>query len=90
VDSPADPLSPRERDIRALLVGGASNTRIAETLFVTPNTVRTHLDRIRDKTGTCNRAELTRYAMRAGIEAVNSSPVTSAARAGGTLLIAHE
>ena len=64
------PLSARERQIMALLAGGASNTRIAETLYVTPNTVRTHLDRIRDKTGARNRAELTRYAIQAGIEPV--------------------
>jgi predicted ATPase/class 3 adenylate cyclase/DNA-binding CsgD family transcriptional regulator len=69
-DSPAGPLSARERQIMALLAGGASNARIAETLFVTPNTVRTHLDRIRDKTGARNRAELTRYAIQAGIEPV--------------------
>jgi predicted ATPase/class 3 adenylate cyclase/DNA-binding CsgD family transcriptional regulator len=72
--SPAGPLSARERQIMALLAGGASNAKIAETLFVTPNTVRTHLDRIRDKTGARNRAELTRYAMRAGIEPVVPSP----------------
>jgi DNA-binding CsgD family transcriptional regulator/tetratricopeptide (TPR) repeat protein len=69
-DSPAGPLSAREREIMALLAGGASNAKIAGTLFVTPNTVRTHLDRIRDKTGARNRAELTRYAMQAGIEPV--------------------
>jgi predicted ATPase/class 3 adenylate cyclase/DNA-binding CsgD family transcriptional regulator len=73
-DSPAGPLSARERQIMALLAGGASNARIAETLFVTPNTVRTHLDRIRDKTGARNRAELTRYALQAGIEPVVPSP----------------
>jgi non-specific serine/threonine protein kinase len=73
-DSPAGPLSARERQIMALLAGGASNAKIAETLFVTPNTVRTHLDRIRDKTGARNRAELTRYAMQAGIEPVVPSP----------------
>jgi predicted ATPase/class 3 adenylate cyclase/DNA-binding CsgD family transcriptional regulator len=73
-DSPAGPLSARERQIMALLAGGASNARIAETLFVTPNTVRTHLDRIRDKTGARNRAELTRYAIQAGIEPVVPSP----------------
>ena len=73
-DSPAGPLSARERQIMALLAGGASNAKIAETLFVTPNTVRTHLDRIRDKTGARNRAELTRYAIQAGIEPVVSSP----------------
>ncbi|MGD0244109.1 MAG: LuxR C-terminal-related transcriptional regulator [Streptosporangiaceae bacterium] len=66
----AGPLSARETQIKALLAGGASNARIAATLFVTPNTVRTHLDRIRDKTGARNRAELTRYALQAGIEPV--------------------
>ncbi len=69
-DGPDGPLSARERQIMALLAGGASNAKIAEALFVTPNTVRTHLDRIRDKTGARNRAELTRYAMQAGIEPV--------------------
>ena len=73
-DSPPGPLSARERQIMALLAGGASNAKIAQTLFVTPNTVRTHLDRIRDKTGARNRAELTRYAIQAGIEPVVPSP----------------
>jgi predicted ATPase/class 3 adenylate cyclase/DNA-binding CsgD family transcriptional regulator len=72
--SPAGLLSAREREIIALLAGGASYAKIAETLFVTPNTVRTHLDRIRDKTGARNRAELTRYAIQAGIEPVVLSP----------------
>jgi predicted ATPase/class 3 adenylate cyclase/DNA-binding CsgD family transcriptional regulator len=73
-DSPAGPLSARERQIMALLAGGASSAKIAEALFITPNTVRTHLDRIRDKTGARNRAELTRYAIQAGIEPVVPSP----------------
>jgi DNA-binding CsgD family transcriptional regulator len=68
------PLSARERQILALLAGGASNAKIAEALFVTPNTVRTHLDRIRDKTGARNRAELTRYALQVGIEPVVPAP----------------
>ena len=73
-DSPAVPLSAREQEIMALLAGGASNAKIAQTIFVTPNTVRTHLDRIRDKTGARNRAELTRYAIQAGIEPVVLPP----------------
>jgi DNA-binding NarL/FixJ family response regulator len=72
--SPAGALSERERQIMALLAGGASNAKIAETLYVTLNTVRTHLDRIRDKTGARNRAELTRYAIAVGIEPVVPSP----------------
>ncbi len=73
-DSPAGPLSAREREIMALLAGGASNAKIAQTLFMSTNTVRTHLDRIRDKTGARNRAELTRYAIQGGIEPVIPSP----------------
>jgi predicted ATPase/class 3 adenylate cyclase/DNA-binding CsgD family transcriptional regulator len=72
--SPAVLLSAREQEIMALLAGGASNARIAETLYVTLNTVRTHLDRIRDKTGARNRADLTRYAIEAGIEPKVPSP----------------
>jgi DNA-binding NarL/FixJ family response regulator len=63
-----NPLSARERQIIALLAGGASNAAIAAALYVTVNTVRTHLDRIRDKTGARSRADLTRYALLAGIE----------------------
>ena len=63
-----NPLSARERQIIALLAGGASNAAIASALYVTVNTVRTHLDRIRDKTGARSRADLTRYALLAGIE----------------------
>jgi predicted ATPase/class 3 adenylate cyclase/DNA-binding CsgD family transcriptional regulator/tetratricopeptide (TPR) repeat protein len=73
-DSPAGTLSAREQQIMALVAGGASNAKIAEMLYITPNTVRTHLDRIRDKTSARNRAELTRYAIQAGIEPVVPSP----------------
>jgi predicted ATPase/DNA-binding CsgD family transcriptional regulator len=73
-DSPAGLLSAREREIMALLAGGANTAQIAQALFVTPNTVRTHLDRIRDKTGARNRAGLTRYAIAAGIEPVAPAP----------------
>jgi predicted ATPase/class 3 adenylate cyclase/DNA-binding CsgD family transcriptional regulator len=68
--SPGGQLSAREREILALLAGGAGNAKIGERLFMTTNTVRTHLDRIRDKTGARTRADLTRYAIAAGIEPV--------------------
>ncbi len=69
----AELLSVREREIMALLAGGATDAQIAKRLFVTPNTVRTHLDRIRDKTGTRRRAELARYAIQVGIDPVAPS-----------------
>ncbi len=72
-DSSAGPLSEREREIVALLAGGATDAQIAGRLFLSVNTVRSHLERIRDKTGARRRPELVRYAIQAGIEAVAPS-----------------
>jgi DNA-binding CsgD family transcriptional regulator len=66
-------LSEREREIVALLAGGATDAQIAGRLFLSVNTVRSHLERIRDKTGARRRADLVRYAIQAGIEAVTPS-----------------
>jgi predicted ATPase/DNA-binding CsgD family transcriptional regulator/tetratricopeptide (TPR) repeat protein len=68
-----DPLSAREREIVALLAGGATDAQIAGRLFLSVNTVRTHLERIRDKTGARRRAELVRYALRTGIDPITPS-----------------
>ena len=72
-DGSAGSLSEREREIVALLAGGATDAQIAERLFLSVNTVRSHLDRIRDKTGARRRPELVRYALQAGIEAAAPS-----------------
>jgi predicted ATPase/class 3 adenylate cyclase/DNA-binding CsgD family transcriptional regulator len=68
-DGSAGLLTEREREIVALLAGGATDAQIAGRLFLSVNTVRSHLDRVRDKTGARRRAELVRYAIQAGIEA---------------------
>jgi DNA-binding CsgD family transcriptional regulator len=73
-DGSAGPLSQRERDIVALLGGGATDAQIAGRLFLSVNTVRSHLDRIRDKTGARRRAELIRYAIQAGIDPASPIP----------------
>jgi predicted ATPase/DNA-binding CsgD family transcriptional regulator len=67
-------LSEREREIVALLAGGASDAQIARHLYLSVNTVRSHLERIRDKTGARRRAELVRYALQAGIDPVTPPP----------------
>jgi DNA-binding CsgD family transcriptional regulator/tetratricopeptide (TPR) repeat protein len=68
---PAEPLSERERQIVALLAGGATDAQIAGRLYLSINTVRSHLERIRDKTGARRRTDLARYAIQAGIAPVN-------------------
>lgn len=60
-------LSARERDLVALVAQGCTDTEIAGKLFISVSTVRTHLDRIRDKSGCRRRADLTRLALEEGI-----------------------
>jgi predicted ATPase/class 3 adenylate cyclase/DNA-binding CsgD family transcriptional regulator/tetratricopeptide (TPR) repeat protein len=73
-DGAVDPLSDREREIVALLAGGATDARIAAHLYLSTNTVRSHLERIRDKTGARRRTDLVRYAIQAGIDPVPLPP----------------
>jgi DNA-binding NarL/FixJ family response regulator len=60
-------LTAREREILALVAAGERDSDIAEQLFISVRTVRSHLDRIRDKTGRRRRADLTRLAVEQGI-----------------------
>lgn len=55
-------LSRREQELLNLVALGATDAQIAEQLFISIHTVRSHLDRIRDKTGARRRVELARLA----------------------------
>jgi DNA-binding NarL/FixJ family response regulator len=63
----AGPLSPRERELVTLVARGRADLQIAGDLFISVRTVRSHLDRIRDKTGLRRRADLTRLALQEGL-----------------------
>jgi DNA-binding CsgD family transcriptional regulator len=58
-------LSARERELVRLVAQGRTDTQIAAELYISVRTVRSHLDRIRDKTGARRRADLTRLALAA-------------------------
>ena len=60
-------LSERERQILALVAAGFTDQAIANTLLIAVSTVRSHLDRIKDKTGLRRRSELTRLALGLGL-----------------------
>jgi DNA-binding CsgD family transcriptional regulator/tetratricopeptide (TPR) repeat protein len=60
-------LSMRERELVTLVARGRTDAQIADQLFISIRTVRSHLDRIRDKTGCRRRADLTRLALTAGL-----------------------
>jgi DNA-binding NarL/FixJ family response regulator len=59
-----DDLSDREREVLALLARGRRNREIAETLFVTEATVKTHVRHILEKLRIRNRAEAAAFAAR--------------------------
>ncbi len=50
-------LTPRELEILQLIVEGLSNREIAERVFVSENTVKTHLSRVFDKLGARRRTQ---------------------------------
>jgi DNA-binding NarL/FixJ family response regulator len=59
-------LTKREREILSLVAEGETDADIGRALYISIRTVRSHLDRIRDKTGRRRRADLTRLAMEHG------------------------
>ena len=63
----AGTLSARERELVTLVARGCTDADIAEQLYISIRTVRSHLDRIRDKTGCRRRADLTRLALSEGL-----------------------
>jgi DNA-binding NarL/FixJ family response regulator len=64
---PAPELTPREREIIRHVARGLRNAEVAQKLFITEQTVKTHLNNIFQKLGVRDRVELTLYAVRTGI-----------------------
>ncbi|MEV4636618.1 response regulator transcription factor [Actinoplanes sp. NPDC049548] len=54
---PSDVLSPREREIMALVAVAMSNSQIANRLYITENTVKRHLRNIFTKLGAASRID---------------------------------
>ncbi|MDI5973592.1 response regulator transcription factor [Streptomyces sp. SL13] len=63
-DTPPDGLTPRETEILTLIARGMTNTEIAAALFLSHNTVKTHVNRIFTKTGSRDRVAASHYAHR--------------------------
>jgi DNA-binding NarL/FixJ family response regulator len=60
-------LTSREREILRLMAQGQTARAIAEALVLSPKTIESHIQHIRAKLGTRNRAELTQHAIRLGL-----------------------
>jgi len=66
-DSPPAPLTPRELEIIRRIALGATSREIGDDLFVTTETVRTHVRNAMTKTGTRTRAHLVAAAICRGL-----------------------
>jgi DNA-binding NarL/FixJ family response regulator len=60
-------LSPREEEVLHLVSQGATNKEIADSLFISENTVKTHLRNIMDKLHLVNRSQAAAYAVKRGL-----------------------
>ncbi|HEY3773533.1 MAG TPA: response regulator transcription factor [Solirubrobacteraceae bacterium] len=67
-------LTPREREVLALVGRGASNAEIARALVVSPLTAKTHVARLFAKLGARDRAQLVVIAYESGIVVPGISP----------------
>ncbi len=68
------PLTPREKEISALVAQGLETAEIADHLCIAEVTVRTHYHNILQKLEMRNRVELTHYALSRGWTTLNGEP----------------
>jgi DNA-binding NarL/FixJ family response regulator len=60
-------LTEREREVMALVANGLSNDEIAERLFVSPATAKTHVSRVMSKLDARDRAQVVVTAYETGL-----------------------
>lgn len=62
-------LTPREREVAALLAEGLSNSQLADRLYISPRTAAVHVSNILAKLGMASRTEVAAWAAAGGLEA---------------------
>lgn len=72
--SAASVLTPREREVAALVARGSTNRAIAEALVISERTVETHIEHIMDKLGVRARSEIAVWAVTSGLVSAAARP----------------
>ena len=66
-------LTPREREVLALVAEGLTNAELAERLYISPRTAGVHVSNILAKLGMSSRTEAAAWAVRSGLGTVSST-----------------
>src|SRR5512132_944247 len=82
IDLLVSSLSPREQQILALLAAGWNNRRIADSCFLSVNTVRTHVQNVLVKLGVHSKLEAAAFAVRHGVVQPGGTTPASPAASG--------
>ncbi len=63
---PVEPLTEREEEVLLTVARGRTNAEIAEELYISLSTVKTHLGSLMTKLGARNRVEIAMWAYESG------------------------
>ncbi len=66
-DEDSKKLTPREGEVLQFVAQGSTNKEIADALFISENTVKTHLQNIMEKLHLANRSQAAAYAIKRGL-----------------------
>jgi DNA-binding NarL/FixJ family response regulator len=79
--SPSGPqLSPREREVLALLADGLGVAQISKQLYISESTTKTHISKLYEKLGAGNRTQALMTALRLGLISSEATPGGSRGR----------
>ena len=73
IEEKTDDLTPREREIAALIAQGRSNGEIAGELVLSKRTVEKHIANILSKLGLTSRAQIVRWAIEHSLTQTSAS-----------------
>lgn len=89
VRSGIDALTPREREVLALLATGCTNQEIAVRLAITERTARTHVSNLLGKLKLGSRTQAALLAQREGLRPAQDSEPPAATESSGTKGVSH-